>query len=197
MYSPDIIANMQSNPASSLIRTLALQYMAHPLTATSTMFMRGMAEDRKGLLIGATVGLSAMSSVLYLKEQLLLGLGLKDEKDAKYSLDDDEKFMNLIGDATGKNSVLGMIPSLVDYGAVLGGQEPLVSSSKYVPHDAVSLFGGRTLNSINSIVSIGQSIATGEYGSEEDLRKTKSLIIGTSIFGIGDYLNQQIKEHGR
>ena len=191
MFAPTIIS--EGNSPMAPLRKLATQFLSYPLTANQTIFMRGLSEDKKGMLIGSTISMMAMMSVMYLREQVAIATGSKEKADAKYDINTEKGLENLTLEAFGKNGLGGMIPTGLDYIAAIAGQEGITGSRGYVADSPFEVFGGPTIGKAESTFNLLQNILNGEFGGTDDMYAIKALTPFSGLPLWSEYLSHEIK----
>jgi len=110
---------LKGNPLAKILT----QWMKFPLIATNTLLQRGIREDKAGLIVAAAMSGGVYASMAYLREEALIGLGVKDENKRKYDATTEEGRKNLMLKSVQYMGATGMLVPVAEYVAQLYGVE--------------------------------------------------------------------------
>jgi len=149
---------------------LMTQFMRFPLIAQETLMRRGWQEDQALFYSGLVSSTMIFMGLKYVREQIAIQAGWKDEMDAKYDYFGrygEEAIRRGVLQSFNYNANLGFMSSLWNKGAILSGNPELGNDYAY-GKGVGALLGGPTGGIVDDFNKLTTSAAEGTLGSDKD-----------------------------
>ena len=178
------------------VQKLVFQFMRFPMIAQETLLRRGWTEERAGMIAGIAGAVTMYTTLKYLREEASVALGLKDERDRKYDIfNDEDAFMRTMLESTNYVANLGMLSTAWNYGSA-ALQRPELGRD-WANRNTIEAIGGPTIGLIQDVSDLSSRLVNdGDFTSERQINSFKQLMPFMSLPGISEGMKALADEFG-
>ena len=135
---------------TNAIVQVATQYMKHPIMSYNYLLKNGIQDRDARSLAASAYSFGLLGFGWYMREQLMIELGILDESDRKYDLDDEEGIQQLTYDIFTRVPQLAYLPRVIE--------APLYSVGEPIPGTDITPLDPYSAPIIGTVKQAGKAL---------------------------------------